>query len=157
MSESSFQSAAVVLLRECFEGKEPGRNYTWFVQGKEGMFDAVESVDARRASVRPNNSAPSVAAHAYHVLYALRGANAMHGQPEPEGDWEGTWSKHEVSTAEWDELRTAIRTEYASFMRWFRNQTEWVEASMPTGALALLPHMAYHLGAIRQILYLTPG
>lgn len=121
------------------------------------MFDAIESTDAARASYVPAQESASIAAHAYHVLYALRGANTLQGMPEPEGGWDSTWSRQAVDDGEWNELRASIRSEYSSFMRWFRNCDEWQDEAAVSGALAVLPHMAFHLGAIRQLLKLGPS
>ena len=157
MASLTFQSAAVMLLRECFEGKEPVNTYTWFVEGKEGLFDAFDSLTAGKASHRPGPDSATIAAHCYHLLYALRGSNTVHGAPEPAGSWSDSWLKTEATEAEWEELKAAIRTEYASFMQWFRNHSEWSDETTLCGALTTLPHMAFHLGAIRQLMRLTPA
>jgi hypothetical protein len=143
-----------MLLRECFEGKEPALGYTWFVEGKEGLFDALDTVNADQASLRPGSKSTTIAAHAFHVLYALEGSNALHGAPEPEGNWEDSWRQESVTGEEWSELKAAIHVEYASFMKWFRNHAEWDDEAVRAGAIATLPHMAFHLGAIRQLIRL---
>ena len=94
----------------------------------------------------------SIAAHAYHMLYALRGGNAGHGRPAPEGTWGDSWKKQEVTAHEWTELKANITAEYSEFLTWPEANTKWDNVRAQTGALAMLPHMAYHLGAIRQIL-----
>src|SRR6476469_540968 len=99
--ECGFQQAAVTLVREAFEGIPAGQDYTWFVQGKEGVFDALTSVDAEAASRRPSPTCASIAAHTNHLLYILRSANTCQGRPEPEGTWEDTWKKQTVTEAEW--------------------------------------------------------
>jgi len=151
-TDSSFQSAAVILLREAFEGVASGQNYTWFVQGKEGMLNALESVDATRASRKPSPDCASIAAHSYHILYTLRGANEAQGRPRPEGSWEDTWKVQTVTDEEWNELRAVIRSEYEVFIAWFESNQDWSVDEAAIGSLASLPHLSFHLGAIRQIL-----
>ena len=87
MGESQFQAGLVTLLKEAFTGIAPGQDGTWIVQGKEGIFDAVASVTAEQASVKPNPSCPSIAAHAFHILFSLRNGNSNIGRPSPEGAW----------------------------------------------------------------------
>ncbi|RYG31589.1 hypothetical protein EON81_22545 [bacterium] len=148
-----FRDVAVILLREAFEGRAEGNDYTWFVEGKEGIFDALASMDAKVASKKPFRNAPSLAAHAYHVLYILRWANTWHGGPEPQGDWESSWAKQSASSQEWAELQNLIRTEYRRYLDWFAANKDWSPEQIRLSTLANLPHLAYHLGAMRQIIH----
>ena len=146
-----FQSAAAVLLREAFEGIPQGQKYTWFVEKREGIFDALESLDAEAASRKPAPQLSSAAGHAYHMLYALRWANTPQGRPRPEGDWESTWARQSVSREEWADVQANIRSEYELFIAWFDSNTDWERENSEISALGSLPHLAYHLGALRQI------
>jgi hypothetical protein len=159
MSEHrAFSLACATLLREACEGIEPGKSGTWFVQGKEGLFDALDSVDAAQASKQACPGCSSIAAHANHVLYMLRGAATALGGPAPEGTWESTWSVQSVNEREWNEIRRAIREQVRGLLPWYESGAPWGEDSELTiGALALLPHLAYHLGAIRQLLGASGG
>lgn len=140
------------LIRECFEGRPAGKDYTWFVEGKEGIFDALESTGAEIASVKPSLECASIAAHTFHIRYALRGANAYLGGPEQEGDWESTWAKQEVSEEEWADLKADVRHQYEFFVKFFEANPSIEQEDHAIGFLAQLPHMAFHLGAIRQIM-----
>ncbi len=151
---NSFQTAYYQLLRECFEGRPEGQEYTWFVEGTEGMFDGLDAVSAERASVKPSGDCASVAGHAYHVRYALANANRYLGGPGLEGDWESSWAKQSVSVAEWAELKASIRHEYEFLLNALQSHEDWGSQDQVTGAMAQLPHMAYHLGAIRQLIKL---
>jgi hypothetical protein len=152
---TDFLPAIVELLKECFEGMPEGQNYTWFVQGKEGLFDAFESIDAARASIKPNPDCPSIAAHTYHIRFALRGANGDIRGEENEGTWESSWDKQSVTEEEWRDLIASVREEYAFFLGIMSNGPEILEGDAVIGSLAMLPHMAYHLGAIRQLMKVT--
>lgn len=146
-----WQTAAAHLFREAFEGRPDDQTYTWFVEEKEGIFDALDSVDAGRASERPEPGSPSIAAHGYHLLYILRGANMVQGRPAPEGDWASTWAVHEVTTTEWQRLKARITEEYRLLVP-FLETAPLLEKEAVFGALALLPHVSYHLGALRALL-----
>ncbi len=148
---SDFHAAASYLFRECFEGRQPGKDYTWFVEGKEGIFHGLGQVDSARASIRPTDRSSSVAGHAYHILYALRGANAQRGGQMPEGTWEDSWKKQEATPEEWKQVQADIRAEYDSFIAWYTANEEWSIDGIVIGSLALLPHMAFHCGAIQQL------
>src|SRR5690242_18818634 len=110
---ADFRPSFSILFREAFEGVPKGADGTWFVQGKEGLFDALASVSADRASKKPNPDCPSIAAHAYHVLFALRNCNSTFGRPKPEGTWESSWAKQSATSEEWAALAEQIREEYA--------------------------------------------
>lgn len=147
-----FRPAYLILFRECFEGIVEGADGTWFVQGKEGLFDAFATVDARQASKKPSPDCNSIAAHTFHILFALQGGNSYAGRPEPEGTWESSWAKQTVTDSEWSELAGRIKDEYDWHMHWVMTNEDWGDPEMTTGVMAQLPHMAYHLGAIRQLM-----
>lgn len=151
-NDQRFRDATVKLFREAFEGMAPGKDYTWFVQAKEGIFDALDSADAVTASVRPSPTCSSLAAHAYHLLFALRDANVCGGRPEPEGTWESSWDKQDVTPEEWEDLKADIREAYTFYRDWFAANEDWNRENGVVAILAPLPHVAYHLGAMRQIL-----
>jgi len=145
-------SAILLLFRECFEGRPDGQKHTWFVEGKEGIFDALQSTTAQMASVKPSPDCSSIAGHAYHIRYTLRGANAYLGGPPQEGDWESSWAKQRVEDFEWEELRKDIRHQYEFFLNYFTTEPQFPDDETVIGFTAQLPHMAFHLGAIRQLL-----
>jgi hypothetical protein len=151
-ADSSFQQAAAMIFREAFEGIPAGQDYTWFVQGKEGVFDALTSIDAEAASRKPSLACASIAAHANHMLFILRCANTDQGRPEPGGTWEETWERQAVTDLEWNTLIESIREEYTLFLGWLEENKDWSQKDGVVSALVPLPHIAFHLGAIRQIL-----
>lgn len=150
--DAQLKSAIMLLFRECFEGRPEGQQYTWFVEGREGIFDALESTGADVASVKPSLECSSIAAHAFHIRYTLRGANAYLGGPPQEGDWESSWAKQEVDEEEWTELKRDIRYQYEFFVDACEKAGEFDDPDTAIGFAAQLPHMAFHLGAIRQIM-----
>lgn len=147
----NLQVAAAYMLQECFEGRPDGQDYTWFVEGREAILPTLDQVDAGAASIKPNEATSSIAGHANHILYALRGANAHQGGEAPEGTWEDSWRKQAVTENEWNQLRSSIRAEYESVLNWYRTNRDWSDSGVAHGTVAMLPHMAFHLGAIQQI------
>jgi len=154
-SRNPVQEAAVELLRECFEGIKPGAGGTWFVQGKEGVFDAIDGLSSARASASPGPGIATIAAHVNHIVYTLQGVNVFAGGAEPEGSWEDTWKVQTVSEEEWAALVAKVHHEYEVFRPFYAGVSDWSVEDSAIGGLAVLPHVAYHLGAIRQLLKLV--
>ena len=154
IEKGDFRPALVVLFRECFEGIPEGASGTWFVQGKEGIFDALESVSARQASAKPVDGLSSIAGHVNHVLFALQLGNAHIGGTKPKGTWETSWDVQSVDETDWSNMKATIMLEYDFFMNWLATNDDWSYPDNVTGSLAQLPHMSYHLGAIRQLMKL---
>ena len=149
-TEQSFVSSNIFLLRELLEGKPDGADWTWIVEGEEGLLFALGKVDAATASAKPAGNASSIAAHANHILYLLRLGNTHFGTPEPEGDWDSTWLKQTVTPEEWDQMRSDIESEYRTMLAGIEAVSDWSMPDFPMGVTAQLAHIAYHLGAVRQ-------
>lgn len=140
-----------ILFEEAFEGMPAGQNYTWFVQGREAIFDAFEQTSAEKAS-KQIGEASTIAAHMYHIKFILELANAEAQGTEVEGDWEGSWKKQTVTEEEWGVLHIEVRRLYRSLLEAMENPPAVEERGAMNGFLALLPHVAYHLGAVRQLM-----
>lgn len=152
---ADYHAAMTLLFREAFEGRPEGQDYTWFVEGKEGIFDAFERIDASAASKRLGPSSPTIFAHLNHVRYALWLSHCYIKGQTPASDWEGSWAKQDCSEDEWEELAQDVRSEYEGVVGFFDQRPAWPQQDWLLGAMALLPHMAYHLGAIRQLMKLV--
>ena len=155
MSETPLQTAAATLFREAFEGRAEGQDYTWFVQGREAILPTLDGIDAMTASHSPGYGLPTLAAHAYHLRYVLHWLNVPEGDPPPEGGWESTWEREVATDEEWDALRAEIRERYARAVAWIARNDDWSVESAHLMFLAPLPHVAYHLGAMRVLLKLA--
>lgn len=55
------------------------------------------------------------------------------------------------SDPEWDELRASLKEEYQGVLAFFESNPQWPSQDWLIGGMALLPHMAYHAGAVRQL------
>lgn len=126
--------------------------------GDGGMVRSLAGLTAADASERSNGGA-TIAAHVQHVRFGLslmnRWANEG-GDPFSDANWEAAWNISTVTDEEWSEIRAGFASEAA---RWSK-----VLASPPpqdavalTGLVASIAHVAYHLGAIRQINKATRG
>lgn len=152
LAPESLRDTLSLLFREAFEGKAEDKDYTWFVQGREGLFEALDQCDATVASERPGPTCSTIGAHFNHVRYALWLGNAYARGESPKGEWEASWAKQSFSPEEWSKLRADVRAEYDEMLRWYEANVDFSDPETLTGSVAQVAHMAYHLGAIRQLL-----
>ena len=129
----------------------PGREAFVLNGGDVGLLRSLDKLTAREASVAAGGGA-SIAAHVDHVRYGLSLMNRWSAGENPfdTADWSASWRMTTVSEAEWQTLRTALAVE----------AQRWLDAlSVPrdvqplelNGVVGSVVHLAYHLGAIRQI------
>ena len=156
MNTREIAQTLATLLRELVDGPPKTGGYR-LNPGDEGLLRSLEKLSAADASARtPTGS--SIAAHVDHVRYGFslmyrwsQGENPFGG-----ADWRDSWRKTVVSEQEWRQRIVELRAEAT---RWLgivsqpRNVNE-IELSGMIGSIA---HLAYHLGAIRQINQVARG
>jgi hypothetical protein len=146
--------AALALYDEAYlEAADP--KGTWFTDNepKNGFLGSIESLSAAEASRPLSPGDPlSVASHAEHLRFALSLANrALRGEKAYAGaKWARSWDLRSVDEAAWKSLVAALRTEYEAFREALASGKAWAGEDEMTGALGLIAHGAWHLGAIRQ-------
>lgn len=143
---------------EAYEG--PQSHGSWFVTAAPdaGLFGTIAPLGADAASRPARPGGPSIAAHVEHLRWSLANVNAtVRGAPW-NADWSASWSVREVDEKAWAELRRAVRAEYDELHATLAAEPPIDDPTMLRGILALAPHAAYHLGAVRQIAAgLEPG
>lgn len=150
-----FVDAQLELLCECLYGVKEGQNWTMFVEGREAILPTLRSLTAEEASSLGNETGPTIAAHAWHIRYMLQGANFHCGDgAQPEGDWNSSWARNDADPSEWTGLVDEIEDRFQRISSWISSQAEWNDPGVALGMSSLLPHLAYHLGAIRQLMRL---
>ena len=159
MSADSLATALPAIFDELVRGS-PDPNARTFVlnQGDRGLLESLDRLSAAEASATHGGGA-SIAAHVDHLRYGLsllnRWAEGV-SPPWPEMDWAASWRRTVVSEGEWRDLRYELRreaTRWAEALGTHRDVSD-VEAGWMAGSVA---HLAYHLGAIRQIDRATRG
>ena len=120
--------------------------------GDAGMLGSLEKISAADAS-RSANGGATLAAHVQHVRYGLslmnRWANGG-GNPFADATWDEAWKLSTVDAAEWDEIRQGLRQETADWLQALKTPREVADVEL-SGMIGSIAHLAYHLGAIRQI------
>jgi DinB superfamily len=120
--------------------------------GDVGLLRSLDKLTARDASTMPNGGGSSIAAHVDHVRYGLSLMNrwADGENPFETADWGASWKKATVSDAEWQQLRSELRDEAHRWLDALREPRD-VGRTALNGIIGSIAHLAYHLGAIRQI------
>ncbi len=141
-----------MVLKEAYEGPQDPRG-TWFVEmaPDTGLFGTLASVSADEASRPPAPGRSTIAGHAAHLRFSLEVARRFLGGDRGPFEWEQSWATRSVDDAAWAELRAGLRQEYDAFRRALdeAGELDWLLLSGMFGGLA---HVAYHLGAIRQMI-----
>ncbi len=142
------------LLSEAYAGPADPSS-TWFVDNapEAGILGVVAKVTAHEASWSSNPGQPgtTIAANVEHLRWSLANANGiLHGEPF-QGSWRESWNTLDIDEAAWDSLRQALRSEFEALLVNLGQQTD-LPGIYLNGVLALIPHAAYHLGSIRQLI-----
>jgi hypothetical protein len=119
--------------------------------GDHGLLRALDRLPAAGAS-KLTSTGSSIAAHVDHVRYGLSLMNRWNSGENPfaGADWSASWKKTTVSETEWRALRADLRTEANRWLAALRAPREVEELEL-NGMVGSVAHLAYHLGAIRQI------
>lgn len=122
-------------------------------RGDRGLLASLDSLTAQAASTVPPSGGASIAAHVDHVLF---GIDLFNQWVETEknvwagADWTASWKRSTVTDEQWKALRERFRSETH---RWRDSlaKADALEGVELNGAIASIAHLAYHVGAIRQI------
>jgi hypothetical protein len=120
--------------------------------GDIGLLKSLEHLSAADAS-RSTNDGATIAAHAQHVRYGLSLMNewtANGGDPFANARWDEAWKIKAVNDAQWEEIREGLGQEAHRWVEVLRTPREASGVDF-TGLVSSIVHLAYHLGAIRQI------
>ena len=120
--------------------------------GDLGLLRSLDKLSAADAS-RSVNDGATIAAHAQHLRYGLslmnRWANEG-GNPFADAKWDEAWKTSAVDETEWKTIRNGLRHEATGWLRVLQAPREVADVEL-SGMIGSMAHLAYHLGAIRQI------
>jgi hypothetical protein len=149
IAEEDFTRSLFFILKETFEGPPPRTSSAYLDQGG-GLFQTIENLTAEDASRAVRPDAPTVAAHCAHVKFYLDVLRRYVQGVSEQADWKQSWLTQTVGAAEWESLKQELREAYATVSETLRSVGDWGERPVG-GALAVVAHTAYHLGAVRQL------
>lgn len=152
MQTNDIRESLTTLFSELVDGANtPGGAYM-LNSGDAGLLRSLDAVSAADAS-RARDGGATIAAHAAHLRYGLSLMNRWAtegGNPFADATWEAAWKTTTVTSEEWATIRGGLRDEAH---RWLEALGTPRDASRIeiNGMLGSIAHLAYHLGAIRQI------
>ena len=116
-----------------------------------GLLRSLERVSASDASALTRTGS-STAAHVAHVVYGLELLNrwSQGENPFDDADWAASWKMTSVSESEWEALRIQLRDQAARWLVVLRTPREVQDVEL-SGMIGSIAHLAYHVGAIRQM------
>lgn len=120
--------------------------------GDVGLLRSLDRISAADAS-RSVNDGATLAAHAQHLRYGLSLMNRWAdegGNPFADAKWDEAWTTVDVDEKEWEEIRNGLRDETRRWLQALSTPRDASDVEL-SGMIASIAHLAYHLGAIRQI------
>lgn len=150
MTNDDISTSLATLFRELIEGATHDPSYM-LNTGDVGLFRSLDKLSAADAS-RGAGGAP-IAAHVDHLRYGFSLLNQWKSgvkNPWAGADWTASWRTTKVNEEEWRQLRNALRDETN---RWLEavEMARNLDATQLTYMMASIAHLAYHVGAVRQI------
>jgi hypothetical protein len=149
---ASLHESLARLFGELIDGPRPEGAYM-LNSGDLGLLRSLDTLTGADASRTPASGGAPIAAHVDHVCYGLELMNGWSaGNPDPwsTADWSASWRRTSVSDEEWAALRARLRDTARHWHRALAMPRELTAVELDT-VIGTLAHLAYHLGAIRQI------
>jgi hypothetical protein len=151
MNTTDTSAALGRLWSELIDGANGGDAFM-LNSGDAGLLRSLDALSAGDASKSVNEGA-TIAAHVQHVRYGLSLMNRWAregGNPFADATWDKAWETSGVDAAAWTEIRSGLRDEAQRWSEALRSPREVTEIEL-AGMIGSIAHLAYHLGAIRQI------
>ena len=146
------------LFSELVDGPKGQGNAFILNTGDMGLLRSLDALSPADASQSVNQGA-TIAAHAQHVRYGLSLMNQWAregGNPFANAKWDDAWKLSSVDAVKWDEVRAGLRHEVEQWQQVLQSPREVGHLEL-TGFISSIAHLAYHVGAIRQIGKATRG
>ena len=156
MNTQEIAGTVATLFGELVDGA-PSSGAYMLNAGDPGMLRSLDKLSAVAAST-PTPTGSSIAAHVDHVRYGLSLMNRWSAGDNPfkDADWSASWKNVSVTDDQWRRLRADLRAETKRWLHALSTAREVQEIEL-NGMIGSIAHLAYHLGAIRQINSLLRG
>jgi hypothetical protein len=151
------RQAIEMLLRELLDGAPESGAYV-LNRGDRGLLASLDGLSAEGASIQPGGR-PSVASHVDHLRYGFSLLNrwAAGGDPWNDANYAASWTRQEVTDDQWASLRQALAAEAHAWAAECAAPRRAWDTEALLGAIGSVAHLAYHMGAIRQVAQSTSG
>ena len=146
------ESSLTTLFAELIDGANTSGGAFILNSGDVGLVRSLEQLSAADAS-RSVHGGATIAAHAQHVRYGLSLMNRWAvegGNPFADATWDDAWKISAVDDSQWREILTGLRDEAHRWLRALDTPRDLASVEL-SGMIGSIAHVAYHLGAIRQI------
>jgi hypothetical protein len=121
--------------------------------GDAGLLRSLAGLSASQAS-RSTGGGATIAAHAQHVRFGLALLNRWAGEgcdPFSDAHWEEAWKVSAVDEAAWTEIQAGLQAEAQQWQEALATRPPVTTRDL-RWMIGSIAHVAYHLGAMRQIL-----
>ena len=152
MNTKETSPSLTLLFSELVDGTNVRTGAFILNSGDVGMLRSLDKISAADASHSVNDGA-TIAAHAQHLRYGLSLMNrwaSEGGNPFADATWDAAWKTSDADEPAWKEIRDGLRDEAHRWLTMLAAPRE-VNGKELSGMIASIAHLAYHLGAIRQI------
>jgi hypothetical protein len=152
MQTNELVSSLARLFAELAGGAPRGGDAFILNSGDAGLLRSLEKLSAGDASQSVNEGA-TIAAHARHLQYGLSLMNRWAregGNPFADAMWDEAWKTRRVDDSEWQSIRHGLQQETSRWLQVLGSPRDTSELEL-AGMIGSIAHLAYHLGAIRQI------
>jgi hypothetical protein len=152
MQTREISAVLTTLFAELVAGTNPGDGAFVLNSGDIGLLRSLDKLSAADASRSVNNGA-TIAAHSQHVAFGLSLMNRWAvegGNPFADAKWDEAWKTSIVSESQWTAIRTNLRDVALQWLERLSADREVTTIEL-SGMISTVGHVAYHLGAIRQI------
>lgn len=154
-AEARLKQVLVTLLSEALYG--PRGDAFFLNTGDRGIIASLDALSAQAASTRPGGRS-SVASHVEHLRYGFELLNreAKGESVWATANWADAWTHQTVTDDQWRTLRANLARETAAWLEVMKHPPEWDDVGLGS-AVGSIPHLTYHLGAIRQVAQAASG
>jgi hypothetical protein len=152
MTSTAMHESLARLFAELIDGPPPDAAYM-LNGGDPGLLRSLDRLSAAAASRLSTFGGASIAAHVDHLCYGLELMLRWSGgeaDPWTGADWAASWRRTSVTDQEWTDLRARLTRLARQWQKILETPRE-VSLAELNGLISTVPHLAYHLGAIRQI------
>lgn len=140
------------LLAEVYIGSRGEESWVIDAHPGHGFTAAIKTITAEQASTPLVEGGTTIAAHTEHLRWSLHFALKFYQGEVPSSNWEESWKIRTVNDAEWQTLQQDLLEVYNTVKQRIAGVDNWSDPFLLKGTLALLPHAAYHLGSIKQLM-----